>query len=265
MKQYSIWLAAMALAGILIFSSGESPWGKGSCSGSQGLTAAVQSLVQEADVFLSPASAEAAVVKKSTKKPASHPRAATHKKRAKTAAHNKSKAKVSKVKNPKTRVTAAKNKKSPTKVKHSGLGRTKTRHNKISGTRCEPQSLTYARQRSGVMRSRTGRENGPLTWFASEKKLGKTSDKPAPGSILILAANKRHGMSTGHVAYVENAHPTGPSTYKITFSHTNYDRRCSLETNVDAVYNSSTLTLDIFSGAWRPWGSGLRVAGFIQQ
>ena len=145
----------------------------------------------------------------------------------------------------------------------SGKG-VKKRRKQTSRLRCEPQSLTYARQRSGIMRSRTGSENGPLTWFASEKKLGKTTKEPDPGSILILGANKGHGMPTGHVAYVEKVYAEGPSSYKIIFSHTNYDRKCSLETNIEAIYNSTDMTLDIFSGAWKPWGSGLRVAGFIQ-
>lgn len=131
--------------------------------------------------------------------------------------------------------------------------------------RCEPQSLTYARKRSGIMRSRTGCENGPLTWFASETKLGKTSAEPVPGSVLILGGDKGHGMPTGHVAYVEEVYPEGASSYRLIFSHTNYDRKCSLETNIEARYDSSAMTLDIFSGAWKSWGRGLRVAGFIHQ
>lgn len=136
---------------------------------------------------------------------------------------------------------------------------------KKKGGRCEPQSLTYARQRSGIMRSRNGSENGPLTWFASERKLGKTSSLPLPGSVLILGADRGHRMETGHVAYVEKVSANGPSSYRIVFSHTNYDRRCSCETNIEGRYNSETMTLDIFSGAWQAWGKGLKVAGFIEQ
>ncbi len=131
--------------------------------------------------------------------------------------------------------------------------------------RCEPQSLTYARERSGIIRSRNGRENGPLTWFASESRLGKVSKEPKSGRVLILGANTRHGMPTGHVAYVETAQPLGHSRYRITFSHTNYDRRCSLETDIVALYDRSAMTLDISSGAWRAWGQDLKVSGFIEQ
>lgn len=145
----------------------------------------------------------------------------------------------------------------------SAPGPTGKKRSHIADKRCEPQSLIYARQRSGNMSSRTGRENGPLTWFNSEKKLGRTSDEPLAGSVLILSANRRHGMPTGHVAYVESVSPEDSSTYRLIFSHTNYDRRCSLETNIEAVFNRDSMTLDIFSGAWRVWGRGLKVAGFI--
>ncbi len=159
--------------------------------------------------------------------------------------------------------TAAKRHHHPTAARHSNGWE---RHPVSSARgRCEPQSLTYARERSGIMRSRTGHENGPLTWFASERKLGKVSNEPTSGSVLILGANTRHGMPTGHVAYVETAKPLGHSRYRITFSHTNYDRRCSMENDIAALYDGSAMTLDISSGAWRAWGQGLKVAGFIEQ
>lgn len=129
--------------------------------------------------------------------------------------------------------------------------------------RCEPQSLPFARCRSGIIQSCClGRENGPLTWFACEKKEGDTSLIPQANSILILGANK-HNMPTGHVAYVEKVEQANPPTYRIIFSHTNYDRQCSLETDIEATYNSDTRTLDIFTGAWKDWGKNLPVAGFI--
>lgn len=129
--------------------------------------------------------------------------------------------------------------------------------------RCEPQSLPFARCRSGILNSCCqGRENGPLTWFACEKREGDTSQVPQANSILILGANK-HNMPTGHVAYVEKVVQAEPPTYRIIFSHTNYDRQCSLETDIEATYNSDTKTLDIFTGAWKDWGKKLPVAGFI--
>lgn len=138
----------------------------------------------------------------------------------------------------------------------------KKRRRPASPKRCEPQSLTYARQRSGIMSSRNGRENGPMTWFAAEKKNGRTTDEPTAGSVLILRG-QGHGMPTGHVAYVEEVFPEGPTTYRVVFSHTNYDRQCHLETNIEAFYDRAAMTLEVRSGAWRSWGRGLKVAGFI--
>jgi len=129
--------------------------------------------------------------------------------------------------------------------------------------RCEPQSLPFARCRSGIDSCRIGHENGPLTWFACEKQHGNTSLTPRPGSILILAANGRRKMPTGHVAYVEEVVAQSATVYRLTFTHTNYDRKCSLESNIKATYDSAAQTLDIHGGAWGAWGKGLPVAGFI--
>lgn len=129
--------------------------------------------------------------------------------------------------------------------------------------RCEPQSLPFARCRSGIDSCRLGYENGPLTWFACEQQRGNTSVEPQPGSILILGANNRRKMNTGHVAYVEEVGAQSTTVYRLIFTHTNYDRRCSLESNVEATYDSAARTLDIHTGAWQAWGKGLPVAGFI--
>jgi hypothetical protein len=129
--------------------------------------------------------------------------------------------------------------------------------------RCEPQSLPFARCRSGISSCCLGWNNGPLTWFACEKQHRNTSLVPSSNSVLILAANRRNNMPTGHVAYVEKVIAKKAPHYRLIFSHTNYDRKCSLETNIEAEYNSSTRTLDILSGAWKDWGKELPVAGFI--
>jgi hypothetical protein len=113
------------------------------------------------------------------------------------------------------------------------------------------------------MSCRFSSETGPLTWFACERRRGNTTDEPAAGRVLILEANHRHRMPTGHVIYVEDAAPRGPGWYGLRISHTNYDRACSLETNVEAIFRGDAMTLDILTGAWRQWARGLRVAGFI--
>lgn len=134
---------------------------------------------------------------------------------------------------------------------------------KKKGGRCEPQSLPFARCRSGINSCCLGWNNGPLTWFACEQQHNNTSLIPRGNSVLILAANKRNKMPTGHVAYVEEVIAEKAPNYKLIFSHTNYDRRCSLETGIEAEYNSSTKTLNILTGAWKGWGKGLPVSGFI--
>lgn len=129
--------------------------------------------------------------------------------------------------------------------------------------RCEPQCIPYIRCRSGIDSCRIGIENGPLTWFACEERRGNTGLVPQPGSVLILAANARRKMPTGHGLYVEGVVETAPALYRLILSHTNYDRRCSLETNIEAQFDQRTMTVDFLSGAWRAWGQDLAVAGFI--
>lgn len=84
-----------------------------------------------------------------------------------------------------------------------------------------------------------------------------------PGEQYHYPWGHKHNMPTGHVAYVEKVVQADPPLYRIIFSNTNYDRRCSLETDIEATYNSDTRTLDIYTGAWKNWGKKLPVAGFI--
>ena len=128
--------------------------------------------------------------------------------------------------------------------------------------RCEPQCLPYTRCRSGISSCRTGHENGPVTWFNCEQARGNTSLQPADGRVLVLGRNA-HNMSTGHTLYVEKAQPRGDGRYELMLSHTNYDRRCNLETNMLAEYDPVAKTIDVRSGKWEKWGRDLKVAGFI--
>jgi hypothetical protein len=128
--------------------------------------------------------------------------------------------------------------------------------------RCEPQCLPYTRCRSGIDSCRTGHENGPVTWFQCEQSRGNTSLEPGDGTILVLGRNK-HNMPTGHTLYVEKAAPRDDGRYDLVLSHTNYDRRCNLETNVAAVYDKDSKTIDMQTGNWAAWGRDLKVAGFI--
>lgn len=128
--------------------------------------------------------------------------------------------------------------------------------------RCEPQCLPYTRCRSGISSCRTGHENGPVTWFTCEQARGNTSLQPADGRVLVLGRNA-HNMSTGHTLYVEKAQPREDGRYELVLSHTNYDRRCNLETNMLAEYDPIAKTIDVRSGQWEQWGRDLKVAGFI--
>lgn len=129
--------------------------------------------------------------------------------------------------------------------------------------RCEPQCIPYLRCRSRIDSCRIGMANGPLTWFSCEERRGNTGLVPQPGSVLILAANSRRKMPTGHGLYVETVEEVAPSLYRLILSHTNYDRRCSLETNVEARFDQRNMTIDFLTGAWHTWGRALSVAGFI--
>ena len=128
--------------------------------------------------------------------------------------------------------------------------------------RCEPQCLPYTRCRSGISSCRSGHENGPVTWFHCEQARGNTSLSPADGRVLVLGRNA-HNMSTGHTLYVEKAAARADGRYDLVLSHTNYDRRCNLETNMRAEYDPIAKTIDVRSGKWEPWGRDLRVSGFI--
>lgn len=128
--------------------------------------------------------------------------------------------------------------------------------------RCEPQCLPYTRCRSGIDSCRTGHENGPVTWFRCEQARGNTSVEPAQGRVMVLGRNA-HNMRTGHTLYVEKVESRSDGRYALTLSHTNYDRRCSLETNMLADYDPKAQTIDVQSGKWEAWGRDLKVAGFI--
>lgn len=129
--------------------------------------------------------------------------------------------------------------------------------------RCEPQCIPYVRCRSGINSCRLGLENGPLTWFACEQRHGNTAAVPLVGSVLILSANARRNMPTGHGLYVEDVVAEGEGVFRLLLSHTNFDRQCSLETRVAARFDQTRMAIDFLSGAWQPWGHGLQVAGFI--
>lgn len=238
-------IVAVVLTGIFFFGPINGGRERGAGLGHREDVSALGLIVQLGGAMLAPGVAEAAIAKAPVKKKGVSYLAKAPKKTA--------------VK----KILQVKKSKKTLHARPAGKGQAGRRAAKVGRKRCEPQSLTYARQRSGIMTSRNGIENGPLTWLASEKKLGRSTTEPTAGSVLILGA-QGHGMPTGHVAYVEEVSPAGPSTYRVVFSHTNYDRQCHLETDIESLYNRDTMTLDIQGGAWESWGRGLKVAGFIR-
>lgn len=129
--------------------------------------------------------------------------------------------------------------------------------------RCEPQSLPYARCRTGNQCCRGNYELSPIGWYKCEDQNGHTSATPVGASVLILGDNSRHRMSTGHVFYVEKVEHKSGNQWELTLSHTNYDRKCHIETNVRADYDAHTKVLAMKTGQWSPWGKQLKALGFI--
>ncbi len=128
--------------------------------------------------------------------------------------------------------------------------------------RCQPQSLIYARCRTGIMTCRLG-DTSPVQWFSCARKNGNTTMHPTAGSVLVLDMNIRRGMPTGHPAYVEQATPNEKGTWRLRLSHTNYDRKCHLDQDTIVIYDPQQMTATFLSGPWKTWARNLKVLGFI--
>ena len=143
----------------------------------------------------------------------------------------------------------------PGKVSKNKKGKT------VTG-RCEPQSITYARCRSGIMTCRLG-DTSPVEWFHCARKRGAVSLTPRAGSIMVIDVNTRHKMPTGHVGYVEEACPNPDGTWTLRFSHTNYDRKCHLDLDAKVLFNPKTMEANFLTGPWQPWAKKLKICGFV--
>lgn len=139
---------------------------------------------------------------------------------------------------------------------------TKTKKGKTVLGRCQPQSLIYARCRTGIMTCRLG-DTSPVQWFACAKKNNATSSTPKAHSVMVLDVNKRRGMPTGHPAYVEEAWPNADGTWTLRISHTNYDRKCHLDLDAKVIFYPQTMEASFQSGPWSTWAKRLNVCGFI--
>ena len=129
---------------------------------------------------------------------------------------------------------------------------------------CQPQSLIYARCRSGIETCRLG-DTSPVQWFSCAKKMGNTTNVPASGAILVLDGNGGRKMHTGHPLYVESAKKNNNGTWLLRISHTNYDRRCSLDQDAGVLYDPVKMTVAFQSGPWSCWARDLKILGFIMR
>lgn len=127
---------------------------------------------------------------------------------------------------------------------------------------CQPQSLIYARCRTGIKTCQMG-DTSPVQWFACARKNGATTPTPVAGSVIIIDTHRERNMDTGHPAYVEEVHRNADCTWTLRISHTNYDRKCHLDQDAQVLFDPRTMTATFQSGPWAPWAHRLRVLGFI--
>ncbi|WP_310600486.1 hypothetical protein [Desulfobulbus sp.] len=142
-------------------------------------------------------------------------------------------------------------------------GKTATKVVRTSG-RCQPQSLIYARCRTGLATCKLG-DTSPVQWFACAEKNGATSSLPHAGSVLVLAANAGRGMPTGHPVYVEEVNKHENGIWQLRISHTNYDRKCHLDQDATVLFDPKRMTVSFESGPWAAWAKNLKALGFIQR
>lgn len=128
--------------------------------------------------------------------------------------------------------------------------------------RCQPQSLIYARCRTGIDTCKLG-DTSPVQWFACARKNGATSALPLIGSVMVLDVNARRGMPTGHPAYVEAVEKNGNGTWRLRISHTNYDRKCHLDQDATVLFDPERMTASFETGPWATWAKNLKALGFI--
>jgi hypothetical protein len=128
--------------------------------------------------------------------------------------------------------------------------------------RCQPQSLLYARCRTGISSCRLG-DTSPVQWFTCARKSGNTTSVPTAGSVMVLDGNSKRDMSTGHPVYVEQVKANGNGTWLLRISHTNYDRKCHLDLDAKVLFDPVHMSATFESGPWGCWANGLKVMGFI--
>jgi len=140
---------------------------------------------------------------------------------------------------------------------------TKKKMHQVTGM-CQPQSLIYARCRTGIKTCRMG-NTSPVQWFACAKKNRATTSTPTAGSIMVLDGNSRRGMPTGHPVYVEEVKNNKNGTWTLRISHTNYDRKCHLDLDATVLFDPKHMTATFQSGPWGSWAKDLKALGFILQ
>jgi len=123
---------------------------------------------------------------------------------------------------------------------------------------CQPQCVTYARERSGIKSCRVGWYGTARDWYYCERRHGKTTTKPKKRRVLIL-----NEFSTGHAMYIEKSKRKGHGKYKLRLGHSNFDNRCSIEKHIKAKYYRHKKKIKIKTGHWR--GKRFKVLGIIKR
>ena len=138
----------------------------------------------------------------------------------------------------------------------------KTSKSSVTVACCQPQSLIYARCRSGIAICKLG-DTSPVQWFSCAKKMGNTTSVPAANSIMLLDVNDRRKIYTGHPVYVETTKKNSNGTWLLRVSHTNYDSHCHLDQDASVLFDPAQMTASFQSGPWSCWARDLKVLGFI--
>ena len=121
-------------------------------------------------------------------------------------------------------------------------------------TDCSPQCVPYARGVSGIKVYGVAIE----TLSNYDRSKYKISSKPKDNSMMILSANQNGIPWTGHAIAIQTSDKKS-GEYKLKISQSNYNCKCSVETNVKAKFKDNKVTFD--SGAWK--GKKFKVAGII--
>ena len=80
---------------------------------------------------------------------------------------------------------------------------------------------------------------------------------------MLLERQDDSRMRVGHAVYVEEVCKLKNGRFLLRVSHSNYNRRCSLDLDAKVLYNPKNRTADFLSGAWGKRTNSLKAFGFV--